>query len=154
MESLGLNEEIVRECSEKETAKQFSQINNLKLVGILSKDIENKSLSVKEQIAYEQEYLGNITYKNSKAPKDMFYVLECKFYKDKTKPYLTLYDLKNGEYLKTKITSGKLFVENPFRADNVIHVTDFGERNKMKKIGGDWVRTDEKERIVKKWDVY
>ena len=154
LESLGLNEEMVRECSEKETAKQFSQINNLKLVGILSKDIENKSLSVKEQIAYEQEYLGNITYKNSKAPKNMFYVLECKFYKDKTKPYLTLYDLKNGEYLKTKITSGKLFVENPFKADNVIHVTDFGERNKMKKIGENWVRTDEKERIVKKWDVY
>ena len=54
----------------------------------------------------------------------------------------------------TKITSGKSFIESPFIAGNVINVKEFGERNKMKKVGGDWIKTDEKERIVKKWDVY
>lgn len=116
--------------------------------------LENKPLSIKEQIVYEQEYLGNIMYKNPKAPKDMYYVLECKFYKDKTKPYLMLYNMRDGEYLKTKITSGKSFIESPFIVGNVINVKEFGERNKMKKVGGDWIKTDEKERIVKKWDVY
>ena len=62
--------------------------------------------------------------------------------------------MKNGEYLKTKITSGKSFVESPFKETNVIHVKEFGERNKMKKVGGSWIKTDEKEKIVKKWDVY
>lgn len=154
LEELGLDENIVRKYSGKETEKQFSQIDNVGLVNHLSQDIENKPLSVKEQIAYEQEYLGNISYKNPKAPKNMYYVLECKFYKDKTKPYLMLYDMKNGEYLKTKITSGKSFVESPFKETNVIHVKEFGERNKMKKVGGSWIKTDEKEKIVKKWDVY
>ena len=84
----------------------------------------------------------------------MFYVVETKFYKDKTKPYLRLYDLKHGEYLKTKITAGKKFVEKPFIEGNVIHVKDFREKNKMKKINGSWVKTDELEQIVNEWDVY
>lgn len=152
--AIGIDENIVRECAEKETPKQYSAVNKRKLVKMLIGMFENKSLSVKEQVLKEQEYLGNITYKNPSAPENMFYVIECKFYKDKTKPYLQLYDLKNGEYLKTKITSGKSFIENPFDTNNVIHVKEFGEKNKMKKINGSWVKTDETEKIVKKWTVY
>lgn len=152
--SLNIREEDVRKCAEKETPKQYSNVNKAKLVKLIICGLENKALSIKEQIVYEQEYLGNIMYKNPKAPKDMYYVLECKFYKDKTKPYLMLYNMRDGEYLKTKITSGKSFIESPFIAGNVINVKEFGERNKMKKVGGDWIKTDEKERIVKKWDVY
>ena len=152
--SLNIREEDVRKCAEKETPKQYSNVDKDKLVKLMISGLENKSLSIKEQIVYEQEYLGNIMYKNPKAPKDMYYVLECKFYKDKTKPYLMLYNMRDGEYLKTKITSGKSFIESPFIAGNVINVKEFGERNKMKKVGGDWIKTDEKERIVKKWDVY
>ena len=151
---MSIDENIVRQCAEKETPKQYSAVNKRKLVKMLIGMFENKSLSVKEQILKEQEYLGNITYKNPNAPENMFYVIECKFYKDKTKPYLQLYDLKNGEYLKTKITSGKSFIENPFDTNNVIHVKEFGEKNKMKKINGSWVKTDETEKIVKKWTVY
>lgn len=152
--SLNIREEDVRKCAEKETPKQYSNVDKVKLVKLIIGGLENKALSIKEQIVYEQEYLGNIMYKNPKAPKDMYYVLECKFYKDKTKPYLMLYNMRDGEYLKTKITSGKSFIESPFIAGNVINVKEFGERNKMKKVGGDWIKTDEKERIVKKWDVY
>ena len=152
--SLNIREEDVRKCAEKETPKQYSNVDKDKLVKLMISGLENKPLSIKEQIIYEQEYLGNIMYKNPKAPKDMYYVLECKFYKDKTKPYLMLYNMRDGEYLKTKITSGKSFIESPFIAGNVINVKEFGERNKMKKVGGDWIKTDEKERIVKKWDVY
>lgn len=152
--AMNIDENIVRQCAEKETPKQYSTVNKRKLVKMLIGMFENKSLSIKEQISKEQEYLGNIAYKNPSAPENMFYVTECKFYKDKTKPYLQLYDLKNGEYLKTKITSGKSFIENPFDVNNVIYVKEFGEKNKMKKINGEWVKTDEIEKIVKKWTVY
>lgn len=151
---LNISQDVVRKYAEKETEKQFSQIDNTGLISALAQNIVNKSLSIKEQIKSEIEYLEYITYKNPKAPDDMYYVVECKFYKDKTKPYLYLYNLKTGEYLKTKITAGKAFAETPFKEGNVIHVKEFGERNKMKKVGGDWVRTDEKEKVVKKWDVY
>ena len=151
---LGLDENVIKKYSGKETEKQYSQIDNVGLVSELSKRIEDKPLSIKEQIKYEQEYLESIVYTNPKAPEKMYYVVECKFYKDKTKPYLRLYNLRNGEYLKTKITSGKAFIESPFKEGNVINVKDFSDRNKMKKIGGDWVKTGEKEKVVIKWDVY
>lgn len=72
----------------EEKIKQYSNVDKDKLVKLMISGLENKPLSIKEQIVYEQEYLGNIMYKNPKAPKDMYYVLECKFYKDKTKPYV------------------------------------------------------------------
>lgn len=154
IESLGLTEDIVLNNAEKETAKQYSGVNGIGIVKELSKNLEDKSLSIKEQIKFEQEYLEYITYTNPKAPKGMFYVIETKFYKDHTKPYLQLYNLKDGYTLKTKITSGKKFTENPFKTENVINVTKFKEKNKMKNIGGNWVKTDELEKIVDEWTVY
>lgn len=154
IEEFDLDENIIKRYSGKETAKQYSDIDNIGLIKEISKKIDDKSLSIKEQVKLEQEYLEYIIYANPKAPKNMFYVVETKFYKDKTKPYLRLYDLKHGEYLKTKITAGKKFVEKPFIEGNVIHVKDFREKNKMKKINGSWVKTDELEQIVNEWDVY
>ena len=84
----------------------------------------------------------------------MYYVVEAKFYKNKTKPYLVLYNLRTGDTLKTKITSGKNFVERPFQTGNVINVTEFREKNKMKMLNGSWVKTPEMEKIVVGWDVY
>lgn len=151
---LGIDLNEFKGCYDNETPKMYKELHMDRYVEKMSKKIEDKPLSIKEQIKYEQEYLEYIIYSNPKAPKDMYYVLECKFYKDKTKPYLILYNMKNGEYLKTKITSGKSFVESPFKEGNVINVKEFGEKNKMKKVGADWVKTDEKEKIIKKWDVY
>lgn len=150
----GISEELVRQYAKKETEKQFSQIQNHELIRALSQNIENKQLSIKEQIKYEMEYLEYITYQNPKAPKTMYYVLECRFYKDKTKPYLTLYNMRTGDILKTKITSGKTFIESPFTDGNVINIKEFGEKEKMKKVGENWVKTGEKDKIVKKYDVY
>lgn len=154
IETLKIHMDIFKNCYDKETEKLYKELHMDKYVNEVSKQIENKSLSIKEQIKYEQEYLEYITYVNPNAPKGMHYVVETKFYKDKTKPYLVLYNLKTGDTLKTKITSGKKFTENPFKEGNVINVTEFKDKNKMKKIGGDWVKTDELEQIVVAWDVY
>lgn len=154
LEELHIDEEVIRQFAGKETAKQYAQIDNIGLINALSKRIEDKPLSIKEQIKFEQEYLESILYTNAKAPKGMYYVVECKFYKDKTKPYLRLYNIKTGEYLKTKITSGKSFIESPFGEGNVINVAKMDERNKRKKIGGEWKIINEKEKVVVKWDVY
>lgn len=152
---LGIDEDIVKKYAEKETKTQYrGEIDKIGLIDELVSQIEDKPLSIKEQIKAEQEFLENVIYKNPRSPKNMFYVVETKFYKDKTKPYLMLYDLKNGEYLKTKITAGKKFVEKPFVEGNVIHVKDFREKNKMKKVNGAWIKTDELEKVVNEWDVY
>ncbi len=154
MGKLNINAELFKGCFDTETEKMYKDLHMDRYIAKASVLIEDKPLSIKEQIKYEQEYLEYITYTNSKAPKTMYYVVECKFYKDKTKPYLTLYNLRTGESLKTKITSGKSFVETPFKEGNVINVKEFTERNKMKKVNDEWVKTDEKEKIITKWDVY
>ncbi len=154
IDMLGIDLEMLKGCYGNETPKMYKDLHMDKYVEKISQNIEDKPLSIKEQIKYEQEYLEYITYSNPKAPKNMFYVVEAKFYKDKTKPYLNLYNLRTGDTLKTKITSGKNFVERPFQTGNVINVAEFREKNKMKMVNGEWVKTPEKEKIVVEWDVY
>ena len=154
VEVLGIDLNEFEGCYDNETPKMYKELHMDRYVEKMSKKIEDKPLSIKEQIKYEQEYLEYIIYSNPKAPKNMFYVVEAKFYKDKTKPYLNLYNLRTGDTLKTKITSGKSFVERPFQTGNVIHVKDFRDKNKMKMINGQWTKTDEMEKIVTEWDVY
>ena len=154
VEVLGIDLNEFEGCYDNETQKMYKDLHMDRYVEKMSKKIEDKPLSIKEQIKYEQEYLEYIIYSNPKAPKNMFYVVEAKFYKDKTKPYLNLYNLRTGDTLKTKITSGKSFVERPFQTGNVINVTEFREKNKMKMVNGTWVRTPEMEKIVVGWDVY
>ena len=152
--ALNINMDLFDGCYETETPKMYKGLHMDIYIKRVSDAIENTSLSIKEQIKYEQEYLEYIIYTNPKAPKNMFYVVECKFYKDKTKPYLVLYNLCTGDTLKTKITSGKKFVEKPFLQGNVLNVLEFKEKNKMKMIAGTWTKTSEKEKIVTEWDVY
>lgn len=154
VEVLGIDLNEFEGCYDNETPKMYKELHMDRYVEKMSKKIEDKPLSIKEQIKYEQEYLEYIIYSNPKAPKNMFYVVEAKFYKDKTKPYLNLYNLRTGDTLKTKITSGKSFVERPFQTGNVINVTEFREKNKMKMVNGEWVKTPEMEKIVAGWDVY
>lgn len=154
IDTLGIDIKMFEGCYDNETPKMYKDLHMDKYIEKISPNIEDKSLSIKEQIKYEQEYLEYITYSNPKAPKSMYYVVEAKFYKDKTKPYLILYNLRTGNTLKTKITSGKSFVERPFQTGNVINVTEFREKNKMKIVNGTWVKTSEKEKIVVGWDVY
>ena len=154
VEVLGIDLNEFEGCYDNETQKMYKELHMDRYVEKMSKKIEDKPLSIKEQIKYEQEYLEYIIYSNPNAPKNMFYVVETKFYKDKTKPYLNLYNLRTGDTLKTKITSGKSFVERPFQTGNVINVTEFREKNKMKMVNGTWVKTPEIEKIVVGWDVY
>ena len=154
IEKLGIRENLFNDCYEKETEKMYKDLHMDRYIVRASELIEDKSLSIKEQIKYELEYLEYISYVNPKAPKNMFYVTEMKFYKDKTKPYLLLYSLRDGTTLKTKITSGKSFIENPFEQGCVLNVKEFREKNKMKRIGSEWVKLDEKESIAISWEVY
>lgn len=151
---LNINMDIFEGCYDSETPKMYKGLHMDTYIKRVCQNIENTPLSIKEQIKYEQKYLEYIIYTNPKAPKNMFYVVECKFYKDKTKPYLTLYNLRSGDILKTKITSGKRFVEKPFLEGSVLNVLEFKEKNKMKMIAGVWTKTSEKEKIVTEWDVY
>ncbi len=123
VESLGLSEYIVKKFSNKETAKQYSDIDNKGLIEYLTSSIPDKSISVPAQIKAEEEFLGYINYKNSKM-QSYYIVLNYKTYNDPCRPYFTLYDLCSGETIGCKISDRKLYNRNPFGDYSILHINN------------------------------
>lgn len=143
--------EIIKNNS-KETATQFRNFDyNSALIEIWNKLNPKKSL--KKIIKYQLEYLGYIDYVNDNSPEGIYYVTEYKTYKDKCKPYVTLYHLKTGESIKTKVISAKEFSLHPFNQGDILNVW-FKDQNKRKLVDGNWVKTDELEKVINTWEVY
>jgi len=151
---LDLNVPILMKYTKKETDKLYKDIDITSYIKDVSELIENKPLSVKEQVKFEMEYLEYTTVKYEKADESLFIVTEYKCYKDKSKPYITLRNLKTGEELKTKVKNGKTFTENPFKLFDVLQVINFKTQKKMKNVGGKWERPNEDEDILDEWVVY
>lgn len=151
---LGLNIDLLLKYTNKETAKLYKDIDVISYIKEVSELIENKPLSVKEQVKFEYTYLEYTTVVYPKADKSLYIVVEYRTFKDKTKPYLTLRNLKTGDDLKTKVKNGKAFSENPFKLFDVLQVLNFKTQKKLKNVGGKWERTDEDEQILSEWNVY
>lgn len=150
---LGLTFEQMQKYSQKETKALFKEIDIKGLIDELCNNLEKKELSIQEMVEFEMTYLEYTTYSNPKVNENFFICTEFKIYKDKTKPYVTIKRIKTGEEIKTKITKGKAFSENPFKCFSVIKVDNFKEQNKKKCVNGEWVETDEKEKIITDWTV-
>lgn len=149
----GIGEYLIVKYSNKETAKQYSDIDNDGLVKEMCKQIPNKSLSIKEQIQFENDALGYIEYVNDKLNNFYWIVTEFKTYKNKDKPYFTVRNLKNGKTVKTKIKDSKIFKQNPFEQYSILVFKDFSQANKIKKVNDKWVKTEELEPILEFYDV-
>jgi len=153
-EKLGLNIDVLLKHTQKITDKLYKDIDIISYIKEVSELIEDKPLSVKEQVKFEYTYLEYTTVTYEKADESLYIITEYKVYKDRTKPYLTLRNLKTGDDLKTKVKSGKNFTENPFKLFDVLQVLNFKTQKKMKNVGGKWERTNEDELILDQWNVY
>lgn len=153
IESLGLSEYLMSKYATKETKSQYREINNEGLIKELCSKIENKSLSITEQIKFEIEYLGYAIYTNSNIADYYYIVTEFSQYSDASRPYFTLYNLKTGESIKTKIRQGKVYKESPFGLYSVLDIRGFTYKNKTKLVEGEWRKVDELEAIVETYEV-
>lgn len=153
LESFGISEYLAKKYSQKETEKQYSGIDNIGLLSELIGGLENKSLSIIEQIKFEKEYLEYVVYTNDKVGKNYYVVVDFKTYKDTTKPYLVLRRIYNGDEIKTKIKQGKIFKENPFGLYSVLKVNEFSQVPKTKFVDGKWQKTDEMEDVLTDYEV-
>jgi DNA polymerase III subunit alpha len=151
-DKLTLPEETVLKYSTA-TDKMYKITDMNGLISELLVGIENKSIPLSQRLQAELEYLGYIDYINDKSPGGLYYVMEYKTYNDKCKPYVTLYHLKTGESVKTKVTSAKEFSLHPFKQGNILNVW-FKDKYKSKMIDGKWVKTDELEKVINTWEVY
>ena len=153
IEKLGIDECFVKKYSNKETKTQYRELDNRGLLYALSKNIKNNTLSIKEQVKSEIEYLGYTTYVYEKINENYYIVVNYKTYKDVTKPYFTLRKIKTGEEISTRITQSKIFKQNPFGEFDILKVEGFTHKFKKKCIGGEWVETDELEPILESYEV-
>lgn len=153
MESLGLNEYLMTKYAAKETKSQYRELDNNGLIKELCSKIENKPLSITEQIRFEIEYLGYAVYTNSNIAEYYYIVTEFEQYKDASRPYFTLYNLKTGESIKTKIRQSKIYKESPFGLFSVLDIKGFTYKNKTKLIDGEWTKSEELEAIVEIYEV-
>ena len=154
IETLNIDEDILQKYVGKRTAKLYKELDMIGYINEISERISDSALSIKEQMRYEVEHLGTpITlYKN--APKSFFVVTEYKTFKDKLKPYITLYNVNTGEYIKTKVKDKDFFALAPFGLYDIVKAVRWKTQKKTKCIGGEWKKTDEDEEILSEWEVY
>ena len=155
IERLGIDEYLVKKYSEKETKCQYSYIDKLGLINAICKTYKNDSLSIKEQVKYEMEYLEYTTYTNNKIDDSYYIVINYKTYKDVTRPYFTLRNIKTGIEIPTRITQSKIYKESPFGEYSILKIepNGFVEKFKKKNINGEWKESDEIEKILDCYEV-
>ena len=118
------------------------------------KNIPNNRMTLKEQIEIELKYLGYIQYSNSSIDENYYVVTEFRAYENnKAKPYFTLYKIKDGTTIKCRIKNGNLYRSKSFKEKSVIDVKRIVQENKNMKVNGRWIMSDEKEPVLKNWDV-
>ena len=154
IEKLGLTECLIKKYSNKETEALYKELDIVGIIAEITKGIENKPFSIKEQVKFEIECLEYTEYTNEKAGNNIYIVTEYMTYSDKSKPYIALHNLKTGELKRTKVKEGKMFIDNPFKLYDILKIIEFKTQKKMKNIGGKWMRTDENEDILSRYDVY
>lgn len=154
IENLNIDEDILQKYVGKRTAKLYKELDMIGYIAEMSERTPDKSLSIKEQMQYEIENLGTPITLYPNAPKTFYLVIEYKTFKDKLKPYLTLYNVKTGEIVKTKIKDRDFFSIAPFGLYDLIKAVDWKTQKKTKCIGGKWQKTDEDEEILSEWEVY
>ena len=115
LEDLGLNPEDVVECFEKETEKQYINIDYMKMLTNIETRIPNKAISITEQALFEIDVVGYIS---------MIYDVDKRYclvtdIDTKYSPVVTLYSLGSGKEVICKINKA-LFKEEPFKRGQLI----------------------------------
>ena len=149
----GVTENLIKKYSSKETAKQYSQIDNLGLLTELCKTIPNEQMSIKDYVRFEKENLDYVTYVNPDMSEDYYIVTDFKVYKNATKPVLVIRNIKTGEDTEISIQQSKIFKQNPFGCYAILKIQGFTWVYKRKEVNGKWVATDTLIPVLEEYEV-
>lgn len=149
----GITNDLVHKYAQKETAKQYREIDNEGLLKAALKKIPNKSIDMIEQIKAEKDYLGYVEYINADVDENYYIILDYKTYKDETKPYFVVRNIKTGEEINTRIKQSKIYKEKPFGEYAVLLIQGFTWEYRKRCINGEWKTTDELTPILETYEV-
>ncbi|EDS76614.1 DNA Polymerase III alpha chain [Clostridium botulinum C str. Eklund] len=157
LNELSLTEDVVRKYAQKETEKLFKDIDMNSLIKEIMQGIKNQSISIKDQLQAEIEYLGYPKTIIPKASNNFFYVIELKIFKNKRSItyYPVLYSVKNGNIIQKKLKDFRLFAENPFKEGCIVQVIQESKEPKRKMVNGHWTKSEtEFNEIIEAWEAY
>lgn len=145
----GIDFDLLRECSAKETPKTFTGLDSIDLLNALLKNIPNNKTSLKTKIAYQVENLGYIDI----VDKQYAGYCVCTDLNVDYSPKVKLYALANGNTIPVKVQK-KIFANNPIKRGDIIKVEHQYKKPKMRKVDGKWEETDEKEWWISEYKIY
>lgn len=141
--------DVIRPCCDKETEKQFREINNKALITALIKQANIKPATIVDRIKWQLEYLGYCTVNDPNSDPNDWLVLDVKTTGYGT-IYCTLYNLCYGAE-RTYRANKKFWTNHQLSKGDVARVV-LQEKNKMKKDeNGEWVTLSEKIVEMKCW---
>jgi DNA polymerase-3 subunit alpha len=149
---LGIDEALMKKYANKETPKQFSEVDTIGLVQELIKDIPNKPLPVGEQLKAEKEYLGYCSTTYNTLSDNLYIVIDYTTYKDATHPYIVVRNLSTGEEIKTDVKS-KFYKARPFGEWSILKISHFDYEFKKKLVDGKWISTDQQKITLESYEV-
>lgn len=137
---MNLTPDDIVECFEKETEKQYINIDYLKILVNVEHRIPNENIPLTEQILFEADTVG---YISAVYDVDKNYCLVTDV-NTKYSPRVTLYSLGTGKEVGCKINKA-MFNQTPFKRGQLIKCGRFYEKFKQRKTENGWEQTDEKE---------
>lgn len=140
--SLPLN--LVQKHAISETAKQYkfdgASMDNL--IREFAEMIPDGEIPLRTRLEAEAEFLGYISYTNPKFQNTGF-ILDVN---TKYSPKISVYRLDTGEMITYKLSKA-LYQKNPFDSNSIIKFYS-EERQKSKKVDGEWVKLPEQEKWI------
>ena len=145
---LGLTDNDIKECFEKETEKQFVNINYIQILNNVENRIEDEIIPIQEQIAFELEVVGYIsmTYDVDKS-----YCIVSDI-DTKYNPRITIYSLGTGKEVICKINKS-IFKNKPLKKGQIIKTGRFYQKERQRKTETGWESTGEKDWWLATYDV-
>lgn len=140
LEDLGLIPEDIIECFEKETEKQYTNIDYMKILANVEARIPNEIVPITEQVLFEADVVGYIS---------MVYDVDKRYclvtdVDTKYSPRVTLYSLGSGKETVCKINK-ITFNETPFKRGQLIKCGRFYQKDRQRKTENGWESTGEKD---------
>lgn len=143
--------EIVRQCAEKETDKQFRDLDNRKLVSLMIKNADIPSTTTLDIIRWQLEILGHSVLRDKNFAPNFWLVQKVT-----TNSYGTtkidVYNLCLG-VMKTYKVSKPWFAKTPCEKGNVIQCVMTDKPKFRKDANGKYVETGEYETIIKVYKI-
>lgn len=140
LSDMNLIPDDIIECFEKETEKQYTNIDYLKILVNVEHRIPNENIPLTEQILFEADTVGYISAVYN-VDKNYCLVTDVN---TKYSPRVTLYSLGTGKEVGCKINKA-MFNQTPFKRGQLIKCGRFYEKFKQRKTENGWEQTDERE---------